>query len=94
MIEAGFYEREITPPLGSGLPGYFNIRRADDVKDRLFARAVILKNETESLAVVSVDGLMPMKEIVDSIYESRSGSNCLDKEAGYIMAEKLISMEK
>lgn len=30
----------------------------------------------------------------DTIYESRPGSSILDKEAGYIMAEKLISMKK
>lgn len=28
------------------------------------------------------------------VYESRAGSNCLEKEAGYIMAEKLVSMKK
>ena len=34
MFEFGFYEKEITPPLGCGIPGYFSIRRGCDVLDR------------------------------------------------------------
>lgn len=30
----------------------------------------------------------------DTIYESKPGANKLNREAGYIMAEKLLSMKK
>ncbi|MBQ6845603.1 MAG: hypothetical protein IJO61_00590, partial [Oscillospiraceae bacterium] len=40
-------------------------------------------------------GYVPTRDMFyDTIYESRPGSARLDKEAGYIMAEKLISMKK
>ena len=40
-------------------------------------------------------GYVPTRDMFyDTIYESRPGSSRLDKEAGYIMAEKLISMKQ
>ncbi|MBQ5777179.1 MAG: hypothetical protein IIV97_00025, partial [Oscillospiraceae bacterium] len=40
-------------------------------------------------------GYVPTRDMFyDTIYESRPGSSRLEKEAGYIMAEKLISMKK
>ena len=39
-------------------------------------------------------GYVPTRDMFfDTIYESRPGSSRLDKEAGYIMAEKLVSMK-
>lgn len=67
MFEFGFYEKEITPPLGSAIPGYFSIRRSSDVLDRLFARAVVIKSEDKKVAILSVDGLHPKTDICDEI---------------------------
>lgn len=67
MFEFGFYEKEITPPLGSGIPGYFNIRRGCDVLDRLYARAVVVKSGEEKIAILSIDGLFPKKDLCDAI---------------------------
>ena len=67
MFEFGFYEKEITPPLGCGIPGYFNIRRGCDVLDRLYARAVVVKEADEKIAIISVDGLQPEKNICKAI---------------------------
>ena len=40
-------------------------------------------------------GYVPTRDMFyDTIYESRPGSAQMDTEAGYIMAEKLISMKK
>ena len=40
-------------------------------------------------------GYVPTRDMFfDTIYESRPGSNRLDKEAGYIMTEKLVSIKK
>ena len=49
MFEFGFYEKEITPPLGCGVPGYFSLRRGTDVLDRLYARAVVVKDDSKKL---------------------------------------------
>lgn len=67
MFEFGFYEKEITPPLGSGIPGYFNIRRSCDVLDRLYARAVVVKSENEKIAILSIDGLHPKTDVCAAI---------------------------
>lgn len=63
MFEVGFYEKEITPPLGCGIPGYFSLRRGCDVLDRLYARAVVIKDGEQRVAIVSVDGLHPKTDI-------------------------------
>lgn len=67
MFECGFYEKEITPPLGCGIPGYFNIRRGVDVLDRLYARAIVINEHNEKIAILSIDGLHPHKQICDNI---------------------------
>lgn len=67
MYEFGFYEKEITPPLGCGIPGYFSIRRAQDVLDRLYARAVVVKQGEEKVAILSIDGLHPKTDLCDAI---------------------------
>lgn len=67
MFEFGFYEKEITPPLGCGIPGYFSIRRGCDVLDRLYARAVVIKSDNEKIAIISVDGLHPKTDICADI---------------------------
>jgi len=67
MFEFGFYEKEITPPLGCGIPGYFNIRRGEDVLDRLYARAVVVKDGDEKVAILSIDGLHPKTDICKNI---------------------------
>lgn len=56
MIKVAFYEREITPPLGCMIPGYFQVRLGSDVRDRLYARAVVIQNDTETIAMVAIDG--------------------------------------
>ena len=67
MFEFGFYEKEITPPLGCGIPGYFNIRRGCDVLDRLYARAVVIKCDNKKTAIISIDGLQPNGDICEYI---------------------------
>lgn len=67
MFEFGFYEKEITPPLGCSVPGYFNIRRGSDVLDRLYARAVVVRENDKKIAIISVDGCHPVGRICDEI---------------------------
>lgn len=55
MFECGFYEKEITPPLGCHIPGYFNVRASSDVADRLYARAMVIKSGDTVAAFISVD---------------------------------------
>lgn len=67
MFEFGFYEKEITPPLGCNLPGYGNLRPGLDVKDRLYARAAVVREGSETVAFISVDACTVENEIVSLI---------------------------
>ena len=61
MFKCAFYEKEITPPLGCYIPGYFNIRQGSDVKDRLMAKACVISDGKETVALISLDacGILP-----------------------------------
>jgi len=67
MLKCGFYEKEITPPLGCHIPGYFNLRQGSDVKDRLYARAVVFDNGETKVAMISVDGCVVDDGIRDEV---------------------------
>jgi len=67
MLEFGFYEKEITPPLGCSIPGYFSLRRGTDVLDRLYARAVVVGDDRQKIAIISVDGCHPIGRLSDEI---------------------------
>lgn len=41
-MKCGFYEREITPPLGTDIPGYFGARRSTNIHDPLFVKAAAI----------------------------------------------------
>lgn len=67
MLKCAFYEREITPPLGSHLPGYANIRKANGVKDRLMAKACVFSNGDETVAMIAIDTLHMENELRNEI---------------------------
>lgn len=69
MLKAAFYEKEITPPLGCFLPGYFNLRQGSDVKDRLYVKAMVVQNDTDTAAFISVDGCLVEESLRDIIVE-------------------------
>ena len=43
-MKCGVYEQVITPALGLNIPGYFEIRRAEDVLDDLYVKAILFDN--------------------------------------------------
>ena len=55
MFRAGYYETEITPPLGSIIPGSFEDRRNETVMDPLYARAVVYALDDAAVGIVSLD---------------------------------------
>ena len=54
-FKAGFYECDITPPLGCFVPGNYNNRRAVEVYDRLYAKAFVIESDGNCIAFLSVD---------------------------------------
>ena len=55
MLKAGTACLDITPPLGTAMPGYFHERRAGAVHDPLFVRAFALENGGTGIAVAVCD---------------------------------------
>lgn len=72
-MKAGFYECDITPPLGEFIPGNAAKFLADDVTDKLHVRAVVIEQNGEIAAMVAADILnlpVEMHDIVTKrIYE-------------------------
>lgn len=85
MFRCAFYEKEITPPLGCHIPGYFNLRAGSDVKDRLYARASVIENGKETIAILSYDCCGVDKPLVKNITDR------IEKYTGIPAANVLIS---
>lgn len=74
-MKVGFYEREITPPLGSDMPGYYKSRFSTGVKDRLYAKAAVFANSddpADKAAIVIVDTVLLTEEFCTPIAERAS----------------------
>ena len=54
-MRAAFYECEITPPIGGFMWGHYKNVVAQNVKDRLYAKAVVMEDGGEYAAIVAVD---------------------------------------
>ena len=67
MYFSSFYENDVTPPLGSIIPGDFKARYNERVADKLYLRAFIIYDGTEYIAVISIDACGLTKDITDSI---------------------------
>lgn len=63
MLYVGFAETDLTPKLGSESPGGFAGRRLDKVHDPLKAVAMVVRNETTTLALVGVDVVFMPDEV-------------------------------
>ena len=55
MFRSAFYEAEITPPLGSVIPGDFAERRSARILDPLYARAFAAEADGVAAGIVSLD---------------------------------------
>ncbi len=53
--KGGCAEVVITPPLGVSMAGYFHDRKAESVRDDLFAKAIVLEHASRRLVLVSCD---------------------------------------
>ncbi len=54
-MRAAFYECDITPPLYCDMPGYYRHNPAEDVYDRLYAKALVVEDAGKYAAIVALD---------------------------------------
>ena len=67
-MRAAFYECDITPPLGGFMWGYYSCKRiAKTVHNKLFARAVVVEDEGNIAAFVTVDTCVIPPEMHDIV---------------------------
>jgi len=82
----GYYEKEITPPLGGDIPGCYAHRFADAVKDRLFVKAVVLAKDREDMttatALAVIDAVEISRKQCDTVI--KRASECSGIPAGNI----------
>ncbi len=68
-MKCGFYEFDITPALGSIIPGGFAARFSTEVQEPLYARAFVAETQEKALAVVVIDACGITQDITDRIRE-------------------------
>lgn len=80
MLKCGFYESEITPPLGGHIPGYNRIRVADDVKTKLYVKSLALYCGDTQTVIIAIDGLKTTQHLCDGIYKRIQDAAGLSQE--------------
>lgn len=67
MIRCGMAELDITPALGSKIPGYFTTREVSGVKDPLFVKSLVIETENGSAAIIVFDAISIGSKYVQTI---------------------------
>jgi len=80
-LAVGYAELDITPELGTGMPGYFHGRKADGIIDPLLIKALALTFDDTTVVIVAIDLIGFDRSLVD-------------KMRGAIEAEAGISSER
>lgn len=67
-MKFGFYESDITPPLGGIMPGYFSRERiAVTVHERLYSKACVIQVEDATAVIISIDTCFVPDELLDPV---------------------------
>lgn len=72
MLKAGFYEKEITPPLGDDIPGYAGPRNSTSIHDKLYTRAVAIRTGEavhECVIMITCDLIYIPQEVYDFVMD-------------------------
>ncbi|MBR2080623.1 MAG: neutral/alkaline non-lysosomal ceramidase N-terminal domain-containing protein [Oscillospiraceae bacterium] len=82
----GFGKREITPPLGTPIMGYYKPRYTQGVIDPLFIRAALFRDGDKSAVIISAELCMVEKEWTERVREKIAKTFDIDFEAVLINA--------
>ncbi len=67
MLYAGAFQIDITPPLGTLINGDFVTHYALQIHDRLYAKALVMKQGDATVGIVVVDICAMAKEFIDAV---------------------------
>ncbi len=74
-LNAGSATSNITPPLGTAIPGGFRPRYAQNVDDELFAKALVIENDSTRIALVTCDLIAVTQRMID-LAKQRIADRC------------------
>ena len=70
-MRCAFYEKELTPPLGGDIPGYYINRFTEDVVDELYVRAAVFAPDADdpanTLAILTLDAVNVQETVAEAI---------------------------
>lgn len=67
MLKSGFARTDITPPFGTPLAGYYEMRYADGVLDPLYLNALALNDGEMTVVIITADVLMIRLDVCDML---------------------------
>ena len=68
-MKCGFYELDITPAMGSIIPGGFAARYGQVIEEKLYVRGTVFMEEEKVLAIASVDACGITLDITERVRE-------------------------
>ncbi len=74
-LKAGSATSNITPPLGTAIPGGFRPRYAQNVDDELSAKALVIQNDSTRIALVTCDLIAVTQHMID-VAKQRIADRC------------------
>ncbi|MCC6145713.1 MAG: neutral/alkaline non-lysosomal ceramidase N-terminal domain-containing protein, partial [Candidatus Hydrogenedentes bacterium] len=82
-LKAGWAERDMTPPIGTPLAGYSgrpNDKRSTGVHDEVYARAIVLSDGEDTVALVGADLLMTTINIAEAVWAQVAAATPLTQQ--------------
>lgn len=80
-MRCGFYETEITPPLGTTIFGYPRKRVNSGVKLKLYAKAAVLESKGKKVALLVLDCLDVPVDLPDAVIKRVSSMTDIERDA-------------
>ncbi len=80
MYKVGVYEREITALFGCSIRGYFNTRFVSGVKDKAYAKAVVIEKDGVIIALLAADMPKVNNAFCDAVYRKVEKYTPIKKE--------------
>lgn len=86
-MKCGLYETDITPALGSEIPGQFYMRISDGIYDKLYAHALYMSNDKdEKVIIVSCDSILLPDHMSEEVRTTLSKRLGIKKECIMLVA--------
>ena len=83
-LEVGFGRVNVTPPIGIGLSGYFQLRISDGVLDELESNAIAVKVDDKLAVLISVDNIGFYDDFIEKLQNVISSKTGISKSAIFI----------